>query len=76
MKLQHTNIIKVNGYGQKGFIKKPKSSKIQNDLAYVKMQYIQGGNLLDFIDLLGGRINEEEARFFMLQISSLLQYLH
>jgi hypothetical protein len=44
-KFDHVNILKVIGYGQRGFIKKPKSPMIQQNLAYVKMQYIPGGCL-------------------------------
>lgn len=65
----------MHGYGLKGYIKKPKSSVVQQNLAYVKMQFISGGCLQDFVDLVGGKLTENEARFFIAQVVSLLEYL-
>jgi len=49
LKLNHPGIVRVLGTGRKGFIIKPNKQTTDNDIAYIKMQYIQGGTLLDFL---------------------------
>lgn len=38
------------------------------------MEYIEGGNLQDFIDFHGGRLSEEYAMFFFNQIIKILKF--
>lgn len=61
---KHANIARVYSYGKRGFIKKPKGWTSKNDLSYVRMQLLQGGTLRRLIESVGGKLSEEEARFF------------
>jgi serine/threonine protein kinase len=61
-RVDHINIIKVYGQG-KSHITKINCKQKQN-IFYLKMQFVSGGNLEDFVDLFDGTLNEDKARYF------------
>ncbi|OHT11459.1 CAMK family protein kinase [Tritrichomonas foetus] len=46
-----------------------------DDNFYIIMEYVENGNMLDFVNN-GGALTEERARHFFCQIISVLDYLH
>ena len=62
-RLDHKNIIKLYRYGKSNIKKK---NIFINDIFYLKMQLISGGTLDDFVDLFGGQLTEDEAKFIFL----------
>ena len=46
-----------------------------NDNFYIVMEYVENGNMLDFVNN-GGALSEEQARLYFCQLISVLEYLH
>ena len=61
--LQHKHITKILGQGVNGYIIKKSGRKIEN-LHYIILEYVPGGDLFDTIKELNG-LGEQGARFFM-----------
>lgn len=74
-RLDHPNVLKVTKFGKRGSISKPNKSTLLKDLVYLQTPFISGGNFVDFLEQLGGKLTEEEARYFMTQVADLVDFL-
>ena len=69
-------MVNILGYGSKGRVIKP-SGKIQDNLVYIMLEYIDGGLLFDLCQTVGDKgFTEDNARFIFTQIVELVSYLH
>lgn len=64
-KMDHLNILKVTKTGKRGTISKPNKTTLHKDLVYLQTPFISGGSFVDFLEQLGGRLTEADARFFV-----------
>ena len=64
-KLNHPGIVKIY------------EKLIVNDVCYLVLEYVDGGNLLSYVkEKPNERLEEEEAKIYFKQIASVLVYLH
>jgi len=69
-------MVNILGYGSKGRVIKP-SGKIQNDLVYIMLEFINGGLLFDLCQTIGETgFSENNARFLFSQMVELVSYLN
>ena len=74
-KLRHPNITRVWAFGKKGYISKPNKKTMANCLVYMRMQYVSGGNMEDFLDSMEGQLSEAHLKFLFSQMVSGLCYI-
>ena len=60
--LDHQNIVKILGYGSDG--KVDKKNKTIHDIAYILMEYVEGGILFGMCQRLGG-MGEDVGRLYL-----------
>jgi len=72
--LEHKNITKIIDYGSDGFVVKASGKRIEN-LVYIALEYIDGGILFDLVQS-QGKMGEDTGRYFMYQMTEVLQYLN
>ena len=72
-KLNHPNIAKVYDANINSSIKRPNGNEIP--VFYILMEYIECGDLFDFIAL-SGKFNEDTTRYYFSQLLSGIEYLH
>ena len=71
--LKHPNVVKIQGYGSDGYVKKPSGREIKN-LVYILLEYVPGGLLFDLCQSVGG-MGEDAGRFFLTQMIDVLSYM-
>ena len=72
--LNHSNIIKVLGYGSNGEIVKRSGRKIDG-LTYVILEHASNGTLFDLIHQHRQGMGEAAGRFFMHQLCDMIDYM-
>lgn len=71
--LKHPNVVKIQGYGSDGYVKKPSGREIKN-LVYILLEYVPGGLLFDLCQSVGG-MGEDAGRYFLSQMIDVLSYM-
>jgi len=71
--LKHPNIVKIEGYGADGLVKKPSGREIKK-LVYIMLEHVQGGLLFDLCQTIGG-MGEDAGRFFLTQLLDVIAYM-
>jgi len=71
--LKHPNIVKIEGYGADGLVKKPSGREIKK-LVYIMLEHVSGGLLFDLCQTIGG-MGEDAGRFFLTQLLDVIAYM-